>query len=123
MQNKYFKGGCNNEQFKIICDEILYWDGCLIDDRTEFSTTKKNTCDFIQFAFATQNKRVTIRVDERKEEEYITNNKIYTRKSNCYNLYISDKNKIGMGWSFNHTKIMNCDFLIYFLYQLFHFFS
>lgn len=95
---------CNNEQFKIICDEILYWDGCLIDDRTEFSTTKKNTCDFIQFAFATQNKRVTIRVDERKGEEYITNNKIYTRKSNCYNLYISDKNKIGMGGFHDKSK-------------------
>lgn len=81
---------CTNEQFAIICDEILYWDGSTTQGRGRFSTTIKETADFLQFAFTTQNKRVTMRIDDRVgQEQKSSNGKTYIRKSIAYDLFIT----------------------------------
>lgn len=107
---KYFSDfwyGCNNRQLNIICDNILFWDGhCDKDGRRSFSTTVKESADFVQFAFSATGRSATIYTDTRSGQKYQTNGKEYIRKSDCYDVRISDRQMSGMtGKNGNKTKI------------------
>lgn len=56
---------CNNKQFKIIAEEVTYWDG---DRNNAFFTTFKNNADFIQTVFTVCGKRASMYVDNRKNK-------------------------------------------------------
>ena len=107
---KYFSDfwyGCSNRQLNIICDNILFWDGhCDKDGRSIFSTTVKESADFVQFAFSATGRSATIYTDTRSGQKYQTNGKEYIRKSNCYDIRISDRKMSGMtGKNGNKVKI------------------
>lgn len=89
---------CSKEQFAIVCDEVLHWDGSFTNGKERFSSSSSQTIDFIQFAFATIGKRSTIHIDNRVgqtitgyEEEG------YAHKSIYYELNITNRNMVGMG--------------------------
>lgn len=107
---KYFSDfwyGCNNRQLNIICDNVLFWDGhCDRDGRRSFSTTVKESADFVQFAFSATGRSATIYIDNRSGQKYRTNGKEYIRKSNYYDVRISDRKMSGMtGKNGGKTKI------------------
>ncbi len=54
---------CNNHQLKIICDEVIHWDGSVNGKRKMFFSTSKKSADFIQFAFSATGNRSTIGTD------------------------------------------------------------
>lgn len=58
---------CNNHQLNIIADECINWDGTRNRNRLSFSTTIRETADFIQFAFSASGFRAHIGVSDRKE--------------------------------------------------------
>ena len=87
---------CSNHQLQVICDNILFWDGHEDGIRKGFSTTNKNTADFIQFAFTSCGYRATILVNDRSGQEYFTCGKIYTRKSIEYHVSITKRILVGM---------------------------
>ena len=89
---------CTNEQLQIICDNVLKWDGYTKGRIKTFSTKEKNSADFIQFAFSSCGYRVTISVDDRRNQEYITNGKKYKRTNLYYHLTISNNTIVGMAW-------------------------
>ena len=72
---------------KIICDEVMYWDGDH-KRKTRFSTTSKKTADFIQYAFSCTGNRATIHIDVRwrngKDGKTI-------RRDICYEVIVSRK--------------------------------
>lgn len=80
---------CSNDQLKVICDEILHWDGSITPTRRSFSTSNKNTLDFVQFAFTATGERTTIRIDDRVGKTHMTAGKEYVHKSIYYQLIIS----------------------------------
>ena len=107
---KYFSDfwyGCSNRQLNIICDNILFWDGhCDKDGRRSFSTTVKESADFVQFAFSATGRSATIYTDTRSGQKYQTNGKEYIRKSDYYDVRISDRKMSGMtGKNGNKVKI------------------
>lgn len=107
---KYFSDfwyGCNNRQLNIICDNVLFWDGhCDRDGRRSFSTTVKESADFVQFAFSATGRSATIYTDNRSGQKYQTNGKEYIRKSDYYDVRISDRKMSGMtGKNGGKTKI------------------
>lgn len=89
---------CNKEQFKVVCNEVLNWDGSTTNSRNSFSSTSKKTIDFIQFAFATQGKRAKILIDDR-EGQIITGHEEqgHTHKNKCYYMNITNRNMVGIG--------------------------
>lgn len=88
---------CSNKQLQVVCDEILYWDGSTRRGRMGFSNTSEKTIDFIQFAFSSCGYRVVKKVDDRVGEvQKSSNGKEYIRKSICFNLSITKRNKICM---------------------------
>lgn len=64
FDEKYWN--CTKEQLEIILDELLYWDGYMANEA--FSTTSKNTADFVQFAYSATGRRASISVDKRSEK-------------------------------------------------------
>lgn len=89
--------GCTNEQLKIVTDNILFWDGSIVNGRKNFSTNSKNTADFVQFAFSSCGYRASIKSRDRTGQKYLTNGKSYTRKSVEYTVTITDRNMVGFG--------------------------
>ena len=87
---------CSQEQLKIICDEILYWDGTQKNNRKSFSTCVKANADFVQFAFSTQGMRATIRTYNRVGQAY-KDKPQYIRKSEEYTVTITERTKVSMG--------------------------
>ena len=84
---KYFSSywyDCSLEQLKVIADEVLHWDGSQTKNRRTFSTTIKESAEFIQFVFSSTGSRATIYSQNRigelhKSIEYtvvISNNKL-----------------------------------------------
>lgn len=78
--------GCNTNQLKLICDNIIKWDGTIDNSgRMSFYNANKNTIDFVQFAFSSCGKRASISIDNRAK---------------CKNIYyrvtISNNNLVGM---------------------------
>ena len=84
---------CNQHQFKVICDNILFWDGYIGGTSDEFSTTNKKTADFIQFAFAACNIRSTIQTYDRRG----TYRAGYERKSIEYTVTINKSQYLRFG--------------------------
>lgn len=89
---------CTSEQLNIITDNILKWDGSTYGGRMSFSTCNKNTADFIQFAFSSQNMRCKLNTYDRVGEiRKSQDGKEYIRKSIEYTLTISNKTKPTIG--------------------------
>lgn len=90
---------CSSEQLKIICDNVLQWDGYIgKDGHKAFSTTDKRTADFIQFAFSACGYRAYISILDRRGNIKRISNKQYERKSKEYTVYISKRTYVGMAW-------------------------
>lgn len=87
---------CTQRQFKIVCDNILFWDGHTDDVRKSFSTNIKENADFVQFAFTSCGYRARISTKDRVGEKYLTNGKWYTRQSIEYTVSITNRTLIGM---------------------------
>ena len=100
---------CNNEQLKIICDEILNWDGSQLNNRKKFSTTNKQTADFVQFVFSACGQRANINIRNRIGQQY-KDKPQYIRKSLEYEITITNRNKVSIGGFHkdnpNKTKII-----------------
>ena len=92
--NYWYK--CSNNQLKIVCDEVLRWDGSIgAGGRKTFSTTIKTDADFIQFAFSSIGMRATISTYDRVGQTHKGEN--YIRKSKEYTVVISKKStKLGL---------------------------
>ena len=78
---------CTNAQMKIICDEVMFWDGDY-KRKTCFSTTSKKTADFIQYAFSCTGNRATIHIDDRRSNRK-DGKTIY--HNICYDVIVSKK--------------------------------
>lgn len=59
--------GCSIEQLKIICDEVMKWDGTVSDN--VYTSKHKEDVDFVQYAFASTGKRTSISFDSREGKE------------------------------------------------------
>ena len=95
-KEKFFSSkwyNCTNIQLQTICDEILYWDGSISQKRKSFSTTNKQTADFIQFAFSTIGERATIHTLDRIGQKRKNG---YTYKTKEYTVYITSRNLCGI---------------------------
>ena len=57
---------CSKHQFEIITEECIYWDGTKHNGRESYSTTIKETADFLQFAFSVSGYRSHIGVSDRR---------------------------------------------------------
>lgn len=101
LKEKEFSGhwyNCNDQQLKVITDEILHWDGSFSNGRLAFSTTNKSTADFVQFAFSSQAYRCKlISYDRTGQIKVSSNGEKYVRKSIEYVLSISDRIKPSIG--------------------------
>ena len=103
-REKYFTAewyNCSQHQLQIICDNILFWDGnesytAKGKRRLRFSTTIKETADFVQFAFSACGYRANILIKDRTGQQYFTNNKLYVRKSIEYNVTITNRHRVGL---------------------------
>lgn len=82
---------CNIDQIKIICDEVLKWDG---DNKNRYFTNDKESADFIQFAFTCIGKRSSIYTDDRTGQEYYVNNTKYIRKNKTYTVNVCKNNTV-----------------------------
>lgn len=102
---------CTNHQLQVICDEVLNWDGSFNMSahgvlRKRFSTNVKQTADFIQFAFSACGYRASILTRNRVGQKYLTCGKWYTRKSEEYNVTITNRTMAGFNTDGrdSHTK-------------------
>ena len=86
---------CSKEQFKIIYDEIFYWDGAF-KDKDGYFTSIKSDADFIQFVGSVCGYKSTIQIQDRTNQEYKTSGKIYIRKSIDYRVCFTKRNLIGL---------------------------
>lgn len=95
---------CSQHQLQVIASEILNWDGTQTQTTKQFSTTSKETADFIQFVFTATGKRATIKLDDRTGQTYIASGKTYTRNSICYRVLISERTQVKMSKSTSNTE-------------------
>lgn len=80
---------CNNHQLHLICDNILFWDGCIRENSKTFSTTREKTRDFVQFAFTACGYRTTTCISTKAGTvSYYNGQKIIT-KHDCYTLVVN----------------------------------
>ena len=77
------------EQLRIICDEIVHWDGTVDAKRGHvmYSSTVKGNADFVQYAFTATGIRSTIYAYDSSEENWNTNYIVIPTK----NAYVSYK--------------------------------
>ena len=76
---------CSTHQLQIICDNICKWDGYTQNGKPKsFHTTSIKTADFLQFAYASIGKRVSISEDVREG------------RKTCYQLTISDNTLVSI---------------------------
>nr|DAG36881.1 MAG TPA: ATP dependent DNA helicase [Caudoviricetes sp.] len=92
---------CTNEQLNIICDEIMFWDGSVGAtkngvERKRFSTSIKQSAEFVQFAFSACGYRASLSEKNRIGRTYITGGKEYIRKSKEYNVTVTKRNLVGL---------------------------
>lgn len=93
---------CNSHQLQVICDNILFWDGCVSSTksgnyRKKFSTTVKQTADFIQFAFSATGHKASLKTNDRRGKIKTNGNKTYTTKSIDYDVLICDRKFVSIG--------------------------
>lgn len=98
---------CTKEQFRIIVDEIIKWDGHVGKRKSgkeswRFSTTDKENADFVQFALSSIGYRSTIAILDRVGQPYFTNGKQYIRKSVEYTVSRTKRIRCGIG---GNTKV------------------
>lgn len=93
---------CNNHQFEIITDEIMYWDGCKTKSSYEFSSNNKQNINFVQFAFEATGKRANLFEHDRRGQQY--KDCKYTRKTIEYNLVISKRENTLVTMNNPHKK-------------------
>lgn len=86
---------CNNEQLRIIADELVNWD-CSYNKKNCYSTTSESDADFIQFVMSSIGRRSTICTQDRVEQEHIVNGKVYKRKSKEFYVNWTDTTLISM---------------------------
>lgn len=87
---------CSLHQLQIICDNIMFWSGNenITKNgkvRKRFSTTIKETADFIQFAYTATGHKTTISINDRRGRVRTVNNKEYITNSIDYNVVVSSK--------------------------------
>lgn len=92
---------CSLHQLRVICDEIMFWDGNTNVTthgviRQRFSTVIKETADFIQFAYSACGYRATILTNDRRGQQYLTCGKLYTRKSIEYMVAVTKRIYVGL---------------------------
>lgn len=92
---------CSKEQLRIILDEVAYWDGCIRKTPngttyTSFSTSIKESADFIQFAASSCGIRASISASDKRGETRKVGDKEYVRKSLLYVVYFSGRTKVGL---------------------------
>lgn len=76
---------CSTHQLQVICDNICKWDGYTQNGKPKsFHTTSIKTADFLQFAYASIGKRVSISEDVREG------------RKTCYQLTISDNTLVSI---------------------------
>lgn len=100
-KEKYFTNdwyNFNEDQSKVIQDEIFRWDG---NNKNVFTTNIKESADFIQFVFSSNNLRASINIDDRVGKIY---QQKYVRKSITYRVIVS-KNKYVSILNPNKTEI------------------
>lgn len=91
---------CSHDQLKLICDNVLKWDGSVSETRKSFSSTIKATADFVQFAFAACGYKATLCTYDRRGQ--FRGN--YERLSIEYTVIITSRNLISMG-GFHRDKV------------------
>lgn len=96
---------CNENQLKVIADEILHWDGYITETRKSFSTTSKKNADFVQFVFSAIGIRATILIDDRVGN-FHSNGK-YQYKNICYEVHICSNNMVSFVNSKNKNSIID----------------
>lgn len=96
---------CNKHQLEVFCDEICRWDGSEKNGRLSFSSSVKETADFVQFAFSATGHRARVSIHDRSGQQYLTNGKVYIRKSPEYNVSICDITKISIHNSYTKDNI------------------
>ena len=87
---------CSHHQLEVFCDEVYRWDGCVKRNQKSFSTTIKETADFVQFAYSATGHRSRVIVYDRTNNTREINGKKYQRKSKEYHVSISDVTKISI---------------------------
>ena len=103
---------CSNHQLKVICDNVLNWDGSITNNRKTFTQKNKSTIDFIQFAFASCGYRSSIKEVIRNRTK-IVDKKVYQYPNEKYYiLHVTNKNKVSLG----KTKVTTTDSLDGFKY-------
>ena len=108
MLEKHFPSNwynCSKEQFKIIADEVMYWDGDY-KKHNRYVTTCKQDADFIQFVFNSLGYYCSIKTIDRVGYKNFTNNKEYSIKSIYYEVSYSKEYLKSLNKSKEHkTKI------------------
>lgn len=84
---------CDTSQINTIIDEIRYWDGT---ESGAVSTTKAETADFIQFAYACLDVRATISIDSRSDKHI---------DGYCATVYPTKNNLVGITNRHNKVKM------------------
>ena len=59
---------CTEHQFNVISEECMHWDGSISNNRMNYSTIKKQTADFLQFAFSVSGYRSRVSVLDRRSD-------------------------------------------------------
>ncbi|WP_165352566.1 AAA family ATPase [Bacillus infantis] len=101
---------CSQHQLRIICDEVLNWDGTVdAKGRRQFSTNIRESADFIQFAFSATGQRATINIVDRVGQKY--KNSDYIRKSVEYRVLVSKDKYVSLlaRRSTNKTKLVEIE--------------
>lgn len=101
-----YRYNCSQHQLQVICDNILFWDGCIQNNRKSFSQKSKKTIDFIQFAFSSCGFRARVTKETRYNRDKYINGKHYHYDKECYyHLQISNTTKIRLSNNQNKVKI------------------
>ena len=104
-KKKYFDKSfylCSNQQLKIISDECLYWDG---NCKNKFSTTIKESADFIQYCFSSCGFRSSIYITDRVGERRTGSKSKYVRKSIEYDVGKTKRTETSLECSNGVNKI------------------
>jgi len=88
---------CTSNQIRVVYTEVMHWDGCFREGTRfgEFSTTSKESADFIQAVFNTNGHVASIREDKR-EGKY--------RGGVCYSVIVRQQSDGLLHISGNNTK-------------------
>ena len=92
---------CTQHQLELIANEILFWGGAQRGERASFSTTVKESADFVQFAFSATGRRSALTVADRSGEMirgYVRKSTEYTvsctKQKLCSLMNVKEKTKI-----------------------------